>query len=272
MPSYLVRRPSGWHFRIRVPQDLQPLLARRELRCSLARHDALEAARLARHLYCGADRIFRRLRARARQQQPMNDTEIHHLLDQHLRELLADTEEDRAVSGPIDRWVQEHEQHDFEHIRESSQEALARNDLADATWEVDKLLSKQEIKLEPDSPAYKKLCRGMLSTRAQLAEIEVARCQGDYSKDLAAVAPVAPSRTQVETTDPDAPKVSELRDKYLDDGYKSKVCADLERFATLEHKRCPVLRVTVGQRCTYTAASQRHPLAYREHLRYQLSP
>ena len=60
MPSYLVRRPSGWHFRMRVPQDLQPLLARRELRRSLARHDAVEAARLARHLCCGADRIFRR--------------------------------------------------------------------------------------------------------------------------------------------------------------------------------------------------------------------
>jgi len=69
MPSYLVRRLSGWHFRMRVPEDLQPILARRKL-------------------------------------------------------------------------------------KETSQDALASNELADATWEVDKLLSDQEIKLEANSLAY----------------------------------------------------------------------------------------------------------------------
>ncbi|MGK7294720.1 MAG: DUF6538 domain-containing protein, partial [Candidatus Wenzhouxiangella sp. M2_3B_020] len=41
--SYLVRRGSGLHFRIRVPEDLHGLFGRREIRRSLSRHSQRQA-------------------------------------------------------------------------------------------------------------------------------------------------------------------------------------------------------------------------------------
>ncbi len=60
--SYLVARASGFHFRIRIPLDLQPLFGRRELRRSLSRLSRHHARAEAQRLGCLALDFFSELR------------------------------------------------------------------------------------------------------------------------------------------------------------------------------------------------------------------
>ncbi len=61
-PSYLLSRPAGYHFRIRVPADLRPTLGRSEIKRSLAKFNRLEALSEARRL-CGiVERLFEEVR------------------------------------------------------------------------------------------------------------------------------------------------------------------------------------------------------------------
>ncbi len=61
-PSYLLHRPSGYYFRVKVPRDLRSTLGRTELRCSLGLHTIRKAQREARRLAVAAESLFEAVR------------------------------------------------------------------------------------------------------------------------------------------------------------------------------------------------------------------
>lgn len=60
-PTYLVKNPYSYCFRIKVPEDLQPTLSKKELRYSLKTGNLPEAKTKARLLAGEVQLIFKRL-------------------------------------------------------------------------------------------------------------------------------------------------------------------------------------------------------------------
>ena len=95
--AYLVQRGNSFHFRIRVPTDLRPILGRSELRRSLgACNGKREARRKAHHLYVAADKFFNQLRTGEM-------LDVEQALNAWVADRLHDYEVKRTLAGPLRR-------------------------------------------------------------------------------------------------------------------------------------------------------------------------
>lgn len=96
-PSYLVRQPSSYCFRMVVPADLRGVVGKRELRYSLQTGFLSEAKYRARRMAGFVQGLFRYLRKEGTLKK-LSDTEIQRLMAEELREALEDTEFRRLMA------------------------------------------------------------------------------------------------------------------------------------------------------------------------------
>ncbi len=115
-PAYLVRQDSSWCFRIRIPRDLQKLIAKKELRYSLKTGSKGEAKYLARRAAGQVQWIFRRLRQEKHMVlKELPDTQVQEIINKSIKQALDDEEEGIIErSRPMDEsvykeWIQEPE-------------------------------------------------------------------------------------------------------------------------------------------------------------------
>jgi integrase len=185
-PSYLVWTPYGYHFRMRVPFDLQEVVGQREIRYSLQAGFLREAKPKAQRLASFVQQVFYELRYVRGGNEDMtaelNQDEIRKLLRGYLNRVLKEDEECRVLEiGPKDR--DELEEHlEFLSLSESElREALALNDYKNISRYVDDLLKENGVEVDRDSDSHKKLCREMIKTQIKVLEVVQKRSVGDYS-------------------------------------------------------------------------------------------
>ena len=184
-PSYLVRQPSSYCFRMVVPSDLQELVGKRELRYSLRTGFLSEAKYRARRMAGFTQGLFKRLRRQGTMAE-LSDADIKKLLADHLQEMLREAELDRTSK---DKPMSRDDLDDYDEMlslwQAEAREALATNNykIMSVPRRVNELLAEKGIKVDPDSISYRKICRELLKADVQYFQVEQARACGDYSKE-----------------------------------------------------------------------------------------
>ena len=89
---YIIRNPYSYCFRIKVPNDIQPIIGKKELRYSLKTGYLGVAKSKARLLAGGIQRLFRHLRQRDVMTE-LSDTEIRNLVTRWIQKYLDNIEE-----------------------------------------------------------------------------------------------------------------------------------------------------------------------------------
>ncbi len=92
-PSYLVRNPYSYCFRMMVPKDLQTIVGKTELRYSLRTGYAGIARKKAQYLAGKIHLIFMRLRKGGTTLTKLTDDRIKTLLDQYIKETIQCSDE-----------------------------------------------------------------------------------------------------------------------------------------------------------------------------------
>ncbi len=182
---HLVLKPSGYHFRIRVPEDLQARFGRGEIRLSLRTSELSRAREASNVLSTICYRFFKTYRKNMKE---LSDTKLHELLEKYLREALQEAEEERALAErPLRPEELDQRLETLEFLIGETREALALNDYKSTYVHVDGLLEDNSLELNQASDSYRKLCREFLKIRAQFLETEHERALGVYPPEQRAV-------------------------------------------------------------------------------------
>jgi len=188
-PSYLIRTPYSYCFRLNVPRDLQPFVQKKELRYSL-KTGYLGVAKSRARLMAGlVQHHFRNIREVIKLKS-LSEKDIQWLVNSIQREGLDMIEKLRVIgtdigdlpSKPIDFFAGVTELNAEDELTSFSYEATSRT--------VDHILKTLRIDLEKDSFEYKKLCREMAIADKKWAEVEQRRNQGNYSDNIDELFPV----------------------------------------------------------------------------------
>lgn len=181
VPQYIERKNNRFYFRRRIPHDVAAMLGKKELRLSLKTGYISNARRQATRLSFHLDRFIFQLREDLPHMQDLTDKQIQQLLDQYLKQSLADSEESRAnASKPMsEEDVEDHEDL-LSGLAADSRRDLATNNYKRVRKYADELLEDHNLTVAKESSSYNKLCREMLKTLVQFYEIEGKRAFGDY--------------------------------------------------------------------------------------------
>ena len=95
-PSYLVRNPYTYCFRMNVPEDLQRYVGKKELRYSLRTGYLGLAKQKARFLAGNIHFLFRWLRDKGHVMSKLTDHQIQTIVNEYILEKLQTVEENRA--------------------------------------------------------------------------------------------------------------------------------------------------------------------------------
>ncbi len=87
-PSYLVRNPYSYCFRMFVPKDLQPYIGRKELRYPLKTGYLATAKYKARFMAGQVQRLFKFLRKGNTALKKLSDNQIQELIEKYLKGLI----------------------------------------------------------------------------------------------------------------------------------------------------------------------------------------
>jgi hypothetical protein len=94
-PSYLIRNPHSYCFRMFVPRDLWAIVGRRELRYSLRTGYIGFAKHKARYLAVQVQMLFRSLRKGGFTLESLADDRIREMVNQYIRDRVA------YINGPV---------------------------------------------------------------------------------------------------------------------------------------------------------------------------
>ena len=87
-PSYLVRNPYSYCFRMRVPIDLQAYIGKKELRYSLKTGYLSTAKQKSRIIAGQVQFLFKHIRNANHMTKDLSDTQIQDIINQYLREYI----------------------------------------------------------------------------------------------------------------------------------------------------------------------------------------
>lgn len=97
-PAYLVFQSSGYCFRFIVPEDLRPIVGKRELRYSLRTGFVSLAKERARRMAVAVNNLFSGIR-KGGQMRELSEAQIKTLLAQYLKETLEQDETSRVMQN-----------------------------------------------------------------------------------------------------------------------------------------------------------------------------
>jgi hypothetical protein len=174
-PSYLVRNPYTYCFRMCVPKDLQRYVGKKELRYSLRTGYLGIAKQKARLLAGNIQYLFRYLRDKRHIMSKLADNQIQTMVNTYIQEKLQSVEDNRAKYEftPAPELIEKEE-----FLKDSLSDVLMdlqQSQYGTASYKVHNLLKKENIHLEHDDFEFKKMCRELLKAEVKYYKVELNR-------------------------------------------------------------------------------------------------
>jgi hypothetical protein len=216
--TYLIRNQYSYCFRLKVPNDLQKFVGRKEIRYSLKTGSKTEAGQNARLLAGHIQRLFRQLRRRGSYMVELNAEQVQQIIKGYVRDILEDDEVERVVSEfPINGETHDEQMREYESSIEFYKRDLALSNYDRIDRMAERMLNERNIGFDKDSYPYKKLCRELLKANIQLIERLKLREKGDYSDEIDSPT-VALAGT---TEEPAGISLSQLVDDYFNENLRA---------------------------------------------------
>ena len=209
-PSYLVRNPYTYCFRMNVPQDLQPYIGRKELRYSLKTGYLSNAKYKARLMAGQVQLIFKLLRKGNSSLMKLSNNQIQEIVQKYLKEYVDGIEERMYSDDPpnftLDTRLFYQYVNELDDIKKEIIEYLGTLDYRTVESIVDDLLKENGIDdIDRSSVSYQKLCRGILKTQLKGIDIEKKQMRGEYSDDAP---PMRPQELELQITEQESATLS----------------------------------------------------------------
>ncbi len=193
-PSYLVRNAYSYCFRMYIPNDLQSLIGKKELRRSL-KTGYLGLAKSKARLYAGRMQLlFRYLRGNERLK-TMDQDELNKALNSYIAECF-NWYEDRIIDPPNNREYEitmgsrkniEQYIRDLPAIKADMAIALNQGDFSAVYDDADRLINKFSLTgISKDSPEYCAFCIELIKIQMEMLDVEKRKMAGDFSDKLEA--------------------------------------------------------------------------------------
>ena len=198
-PSYTIRNPHSYCFRMIVPKDLRKFVGKTELRYTLDTGSIGLAKSKARLLAGKFQQLFRFLRESQKLAELTND-QIQAMVDQYIQNSLK-TLEDRWLTGDDNDFFPPREDsrgyiETLDIVKDDIIDELNACDYQRAEKMVNDLFEKNGISgAQKDRYSYKKLCRELLKAEVKLVEIEKKQMLGDYFDDPSTLFGTPPAKT-----------------------------------------------------------------------------
>lgn len=184
-PSYLIRNPSSYCFRINVPKDLQPLIGRKELRRSLKTGYLRTAKSKARLIAGRLQEVFQVVRE-SMDNGGLPLHEIEAIIERAFRDLVNFNERMKAWTGQITPEDRKLERSKHQMSLESAKDALASNDYSRIRDDFSNMFGRSSDALfsdETDPTELKQLYRSYLKVKIRYHQLELERLAGEFSTD-----------------------------------------------------------------------------------------
>lgn len=231
-PSYLIKNPYSYCFRIKIPKDLRSTIARKELRYSLKTGNLSDAKSKARFMAGQVQQLFKGFQKGGLKSMDINKDQINKMLKKYLQDLIADYDK-----PAIPNWQQKDEDmHSWasdEAAVQGSIEVLEdivipeynaklhSGDYSDVEPIAHQLREEHGITDEIDttSSLYRYLCDGILRVKIKEFRHQQKRLSGDFLDDLERILDdqseiQSPQKTQ---TEQESITLGELADAYEKD-------------------------------------------------------
>lgn len=173
----VVRRGGVYHFRRAFPQELKRRLRRDELTCSLRTADLRIAQVLSRKLYLASDYLFQRLAAASM----LTDDQLARLVQDFYATVLRQEDDGRLNGTVISEQRRRARAAYYGELAERTKQALARNELQDASWVTGLMLQKHGFLGSASEKDIAKAKQVMLRAGIDLALAMKARFEGDFN-------------------------------------------------------------------------------------------
>jgi integrase len=217
-PSYIIRNPYGYCFRMMVPLDLRATLGKKELRYALKTGYLGVAKSKARLLAGQMQLFFKYLRSNGNMDIPL--PQVQETINRLMRGGLIGLEAFKLVYGESEKDLLNKHQGMIEMMTQGLKLELANCNTTAISGIVDMIIAEQDdLDIKKDSFVYKVFGRELLKALIKYAEIEGRRAQGDFSDDIAKVFPIredAPSYHESPKKDAGDP-ISEVAKRYVED-------------------------------------------------------
>ncbi len=188
-PSYMYQSPSGYIFRLRIPNDLKRVAGKCEFRYSL-RTGALRVAKhRARCIASYIQQLFIKVRSSMAE---FTQEQITNLVQRYIRETLANDEKCRAISGPTADGTttlegmtllesSDMKADEAESLLKSVNRWLKYQDHSLMKPVTEKLIDTQEADIVTESDTHQTLSRELLKAFQGVLKVRIKRSEGDYS-------------------------------------------------------------------------------------------
>lgn len=190
-PSYLIRNPHSYCFRMNVPKDLQSYVGKKELRWSLKTGYMSVAKQKARKMAAEVQTLFHSIRELALMSD-LTDDEIKQIVNEHIQKLLKAVEYLRIERFPPETRQKLFSKFKGYHSRlgENSRCDLVEGDYSNAYFHVCRMITNGEKVYQYSNPTHRTLFRELLKGFVKYSEIEMRRWEGDYSDNIDEAFPV----------------------------------------------------------------------------------
>ncbi len=162
----------------------------------------------------------------------LTPTDIQSLISKYIKQILDADEHDRDMdASPFDSGCNEDHIKILGMIRELSKNRLMTKSYDWISETLDAFLKEENIVVDKESPAYRKLCREMLKANDHIFQVQQKREQGDYSDEFIYT---APTPVQQESS---GLMLKDLINEYITDRIDGNVWAKRTRTSYQGHLR-----------------------------------
>lgn len=222
-PSFLVRQPHGYCFRINVPKDLRAVVALHEIRYSLQTRDYLHAKSQALSLGVQIRRLFSELR-RSNNLPHLSPKDLKRIIKEFILSELSRADKQRLLFDNLTPALQQDIKNEYANISYQSYLAFTQRqyhrvyDLARSLLKDNGLDTPAE-----DSTEFRELCRELIRATGFVAGVNIDREDGVYDSgrehdpdfyDKYLTEPVSAPIPPAAPVD-DSPLLSEAIDRFL---------------------------------------------------------
>lgn len=245
-----------FYYRVIIPRSLrQHFRGKIQFWRSLHTADKDEARLKSAQWQVRVQRVLLTLKGRGAS---MTLTEIEALVSRWMESSLEESEDYRAVCGPVDEDYREGVYIVLSDQFEEADEALVSCDYRSVAKEADALLQSAGIKLDPTGKDFRRFCRRLLRAKTEVLRIEADRWEGIYPP--APVVTAVPSSAAPSPPVKASPPFSEVVTDYFKENTRatrtdSQVRAELERFVEVIGGDKPIATIT-----------KEHTRAYKEEM------
>ncbi len=182
-PTFLVKQPHGYCFRINVPVDLRKIVNLREIRYSLKTTDYLYARANALFLGLQVRRFFSELRERSDYLSRLTPQDFKRLIKEFVSNELDKAETKRLLCNDISTSQVQNISAEHSNLSYLSWQALRHRDYDKVSNQAQSLLKEHGITIDADTVEFKKLCRELLKATGFVASINRDRENGVYGTE-----------------------------------------------------------------------------------------